>query len=199
MKSGMAVGKMARRLGVAPTIKTAKILQRRPNPPGVHGGMNRRARSVYGNQLIEKQKLRFQFMVSETALRIAYRHAKAKKGSTALNLVLFLDERLDATIFRAGVVRSVMAARQLITHRHVRVNGRVVDKPSFRLRLKDIVTFSDKSRKFAFLVEGFRDGITAAYLAVDREQLTIQRIQVPEREQIPVVCEEQMIVEWYSR
>lgn len=199
MKSGIPVGKIARRLGVAPTAKTLKVLARRPQPPGVHGGNNRRTKSVYGNQLIEKQKLRFQFMVSETALRRAYRLAKKKKGSTAHALVMILDERLDATIFRSGVVKSVLAARQLVTHRHVRVNGRIVDKPSYRLKLNDIVTFSEKSRAFPYLLEGFRDAITVPYLTVDREQFTIARATIPQRQEIPVLCEEQMIVEWYSR
>ncbi len=199
MKSGIAVGKIARRLQVAPTAKTLKILSRRPEGPGVHGKSKGRQKSVYGIQLIEKQKLRFQFMVSETVLRGTYKRAKKSKGSTALSLLLILDERLDATIFRSGVVASVLAARQLVTHRHVRVNGKIVDKPGYRLKLHDIITFSDKSRQFPLLIQGFRDGNAVPYVNVDREQFTIQRASVPERIQIPVQCEEQMIVEWYSR
>lgn len=132
VRSGMAIGKVARRLQVGPTLKALKVLQRRPNAPGVHGHRKFKQVSIYGQQLIEKQKLKFQFMLTEKALRRAYSDARRKKGSTGETLLQILDQRLDATIFRSGVVRSVLAARQLITHRHVFVNGKRVDKPSFQ-------------------------------------------------------------------
>ncbi|MCB0323412.1 MAG: 30S ribosomal protein S4 [Bdellovibrionales bacterium] len=199
MRAGTPIGKIARRLEVAPTLKAAKVLSRRSTPPGQHGKRRFGNRSVYGIQLIEKQKLKFQFMLTEKALRRAFKEAQRHKGSTGQKLIQTLDERLDATLFRAGVVRSIPAARQLISHRHVFVNGRRVDKPSYRLKLNDVISFSEKSKSFGFLNDGFVSGIAVPYLAVDRDQRLITRSQLPSRQEIPVECNEQMIVEWYSR
>lgn len=199
MKAGMPVGKIARRLQVAPTVKTLKVLERRPTPPGMHGGKKFGSKSVYATQLIEKQKLRFQFMISEKVLRRAFKLAKSKKGSTGDNILQMLDSRLDATVFRSGVVRSMLAARQLVSHGNVLVNGKRVDKPGFQVSTTDIVSFSKKAMNFAFLVEGIRDGIPVAYIELNKEAGTIRRSVVPPRKDIPVMCSEQTVVEWYSR
>ncbi len=200
MKTGVKVGKIARRLQVAPTFKTAKVLSRRPNPPGMHGGGRGRQRSMYGKQLIEKQKLRFQFMITEKVLRRAFKMASRMEGRTGSNLIERLDRRLDSTIFRAGVVRSMSAARQLITHRHVIVNGIRVDKPSYLTSPGDIILFTEKAMKFDFLMEGFKNATSELpYLDLKKEEMQIIRIRGGERSEIPVDCQEQMVVEWYSR
>ena len=199
MRCGIPVGKIARRLNVAPTLKTAKILNKRPNPPGVHGERRRGQKSIYSQQLIEKQRLRFQFMISEKTLRRMFHLARGMKGNTGENLLRILDERLDSTIFRSGVARSMLAARQLVTHGHVLVNGKRVDKPSYRLKEKDLVSFSDKAKATPVLMEGLKDGITVPYIELVRDQATIKRTSVAPRASIPVICNEQMIVEWYSR
>lgn len=199
MKNNVKIGKLARRLQVAPTHRAAKILSRRPTPPGVHGARRRSNQSVFGLQLVEKQKVRFQFMITEKALKRIYREAQRQKARTGERLLQLLDQRLDATLFRSGVVRSIPAARQLVTHRHIFVNGRRVDKPSFSVRVGDVITFSEKSKSFGFLGEGFEAGIAVSYLEVDRQHRTIQRKSIPSREQIPVQCDEQMIVEYFSR
>lgn len=199
MKAGARVGKIARRLGITPTRKTIKVVSRRSNAPGVHGAKRRSSKSVFSQQLIEKQKLRFQFMVSEKTLRRAFAKARGMRGSTGENLVKLLDERLDATIFRSGIVASVPAARQLISHRHVFVNGTRVYSPSYRLTPGDLITFSDKAKKFALLNEGFLNAQSVPYVELDREQYTIKRTLTPERNELPVQCNDQMIVEWYSR
>lgn len=200
MRPGTPVGKIARRLKVSPTYKTAKVLTRRPNPPGVHGAARARQKSVYGTQLIEKQKIRFQFMITEKVLRRMYKLVSRMKGQTGANLIERLDRRLDATIFRSGVVRSINAARQLVTHRHVLVNGIRVDKPSYITNPGDIILFSDKAMKFEFLIEGFKNSTDVLpYLDLKRDQMQIVRIRAGERNEIPVDCQEQMVVEWYSR
>ncbi len=199
MRSGLPVGKIARRLQIGPTLKTLKVLQRRENPPGVHGKRRHGAQSVFAQQLIEKQKLKFQFMISEKVLRRAYEAASKKKGGTGDNLVQLLDTRLDATIFRSGVVRSVLAARQLITHRHVFVNGKRVDRPSYQIGEQDVITFSEKALKFTHVTEGVRDANSVAYVTVDKDNVMIKRSFTPPRSDIPVICNEQMVVEWYSR
>lgn len=199
MRSGIPVGKIARRLQIAPTAKTVRILARRTDAPGQHGARRAKAKSVYGEQLIEKQKLRFQYMITEKVLRRAYFVAQKKKGNSGENLIGFLDRRLDSTIFRSGIVNSNLAARQLITHGHVLVNGRKVDKPSFQTSDSDMIFLSEKAQKFPFIVEGLRDGNPVSYLTIDRDKAIITRTSTPTREQIPVDCKEQMVVEWYSR
>lgn len=199
MKSGQAVGKIARRLGVTPTKKTIKIVSRRPNPPGQHGARRRGMRSVYGTQLLEKQKLRFQFMVSEKTLRRAFKKAKKGSGRVGENLVAQLDSRLDATIFRSGVVASIPAARQLITHHHVLVNGRRVQTPSVQITESDVVSFTEKAKSFAILREGFEEAMSVPYVSLNKEQGTITRTITPTRKDIPVECDEQLVVELYSR
>ncbi len=199
MKSGQAVGKIARRLGVAPTKKTLKVLARRPVAPGEHGAKRRGARSVYGIQLLEKQKLRFQFMVSEKTLRRAFTKAKKAKGRVGENLLVRLDSRLDATIFRSGVVASIPSARQLISHHHVLVNGRRVQTPSFKVNPSDVISFTDRAKSFAFLREGIEEALAVPYITVDKEQSIIVRTNSPSRSEIPVECDEQLVVEFYSR
>lgn len=198
MKSGQPVGKIARRLGIAPTVKTLKILERRPTPPGQHPSA-RRTKSVFAQQLIEKQKLRFQFMISERVLRRNFGDALRIKGNSGANLICILDQRLDATIFRSGVVRSILAARQLVTHRHVFVDGKRVDKPAFRVRTGQTITFSAKARNFTVVQDGLQNGLNSSYIELNREQASIRRVVDPERTAVPVECNEQMIVEWYSR
>ena len=198
-KAGSPIGKIARRLGVAPTAKAAKILARRPSRPGQHGGRHAKTPSVYGQQLIEKQKLRFFFMVDERQLRRVFKEALRMRGSTGENLLQKLDSRLDATIYRSGVVASIPAARQLVTHRHVFVNGRRVSKPSYLLRPHDVVTLSDKAKSNLLIADAFKTGLAVSYIDVDRENFTITRRSVPGRTEIPVQCDEQAIVEYYSR
>jgi len=198
-KSGSPVGKIARRLGVAPTAKAAKILTRRPTRPGQHGGRHAKNQSVFGQQLIEKQKLRFFFMLDERQLRRVFKVARQMRGSTGENLLQKLDSRLDSTLFRSGIVASMLAARQLVTHRHVFVNGRRVNKPSYELRPSDQVTFSDKIKQNPLIGEAFKSGISVAYIDVDRDNWTVTRRSVPARKEIPVLCDEQAIVEYYSR
>ena len=198
-KSGSAIGKIARRLGVAPTAKAAKVLARRPSRPGQHGGRHAKNQSVFGQQLVEKQKLRFFFMLDERQLRRIFKVARQMKGSTGENLLQKLDSRLDSTLFRSGVVASMLAARQLVTHRHVFVNGRRVNKPSYELRPSDQVTFSDKIKQNAVIGEAMKSGISVNYIDVDRENWSVTRRSVLSRKEIPVLCDEQAIVEYYSR
>jgi len=199
MTPEIPVGKIARRLQIAPTAKTARILERRPESPGQHGIRRSTKKSVYGEQLIEKQKLRFQYMISEKVLRRAYMVAQKKKGNTGENLVRFLDRRLDATVFRSGIVNSTLAARQLISHGHIQINGKKVDKPSFQTSVTDMIFLSPKSQNFPFIKEGLRDATPVSYINLDREKAIITRAEDPTRETIPVDCKEQMVVEWYSR
>lgn len=192
-------GKIARRLGVAITPKCVKILERRPNPPGQHGASRRRAVSNFGLQLLEKQKLKFQYMINERSLRRYYDRAVTMTGVAGTNLLRLLDERLDATLVRSGLVPTILAARQLVNHRHVFINGKRVNKPSHVVGPSDVVTLGEKAKKMTFIEEFKKSGLNAPYIELNRESLTIKRTRQPERIEIPVICEEQMIVEHYSR
>ena len=192
--------RLSRRLGLALTPKAVSYVDRRPYPPGEHG-RKRKQQSDYSTRLLEKQRLRAQYDVSETQLRRAFDRARRTGGKTGEALIQDLESRLDATVLRAGFARTIYQARQFVTHQHVLVNGRRVDRPSYRLRPGDWISIAERSRpKDPFQVAA--SGAHAqppAYLEVRLAELTARVERVPAREEVPVVCEEQLVVEYYSR
>ena len=142
--------RLARQLGIALTPKAAKVMENRPNPPGQHGATPRRKVSGYKKQLMEKQRLRAQYNVSERQMENAFGEATQQSGNTGVRLLQLLEMRLDAVVLRGGFVRTIYAARQAVTHGHVMVNGRKVDRPSRRLRPGDVVSLAAKSRDFNY-------------------------------------------------
>ncbi|HEV7365406.1 MAG TPA: 30S ribosomal protein S4, partial [Gemmatimonadales bacterium] len=126
--------KLARQLGIPLTPKAQRVMERRPNPPGQHGASPRRKISGYKKQLIEKQRLRAQYNLSERQMSNAFAEAIRQPGNTGVRLLQFLEFRLDAIVLRAGFVRTIYAARQAVTHGHLQVNGKKVDRPSYRLK-----------------------------------------------------------------
>ncbi|MGY1601822.1 30S ribosomal protein S4 [Geodermatophilus sp. SYSU D00815] len=192
--------RLSRRLGLPLTPKAVQYFERRPYPPGVHG-RKRRTPSDYSTRLLEKQRLRAQYDVSETQLRRAFDRARRTGGKTGEALIQDLESRLDATVLRAGFARTIYQARQFVTHRHVLVNGRRVDRPSYRLRPGDFVQIAERSRvKEPFVVAASGAHATPpAYLTVSLSDLVCRVERTPSREEVPVVCEEQLVVEYYSR
>lgn len=192
-------GKLSRRLGIPVTPKCQKILDRRPGGPGQHGKARRASVSDYGRQLLEKQKLKFQFMVTERALRLYFDKAVRMKGSSGTNLLRLLDQRLDSTLVRSGLVPTILAARQIINHRQILVNGKKVSKPGYQVTEEDFVELTEKAKNIPFVKKASPDAIPLAYIDLDKGSSIIKRLRAPERQEIPVICEEQMIVEWFSR
>ncbi|MCI2239127.1 30S ribosomal protein S4 [Paenibacillus sp. TRM 82003] len=194
--------RISRALGVALTPKAARYMDRRPYPPGMHGRKQKKA-SDYATQLREKQRLRYQYDISETQLRRAYDLAKRKPGKTGQNLVQLLETRLDAVVWRAGFARTIYQARQMVVHRHIDVDGRRVDRPSYRLQPGQVISVSARSKaKTPFIVAaegGWSDNEIPGWLDVARQDLTARVQALPVREQIPVTCDEQLVVEYYSR
>jgi small subunit ribosomal protein S4 len=192
--------RLSRRLGLPLTPKAVSYFERRPYPPGEHG-RKRKQQSDYSTRLLEKQRLRAQYDVSETQLRRAFDRARRTGGKTGEALIQELESRLDATVLRAGFARTIYQARQFVTHQHVLVNGRRVDRPSYRLRPGDWISIAERSRtKEPFQVAAAGAHAAApAYLEVRPADLTARVERVPGREEIPVVCEEQLVVEYYSR
>lgn len=192
----------SRALGIALTPKCAKYLEKRSYPPGEHG-RRRRNPSDYAIRLREKQRLRHQYNVSEAQLRKAFEVARKKPGKTGANLVAALELRLDATVLRAGFARTIYQARQLVVHRHIMVNGRRVDRPSYQLAVGDHVHVAPRSQpKTPFQIAaagGYAGESTAPHLSVNLTALHAEVVGVPRRETVPIVCEDQLVVEFYSR
>ncbi len=202
MNSSRPKAKKSRALGIPLTPKCVKYFEARPYPPGQHG-RGRKQTSDYKTRLLEKQRLRAQYDISETQLRRAFEHAHAHTGKTGEVLLADLETRLDAMVLRAGLARTIYQARQMVTHQHLEVNGGRVDRPSYRVQPGDVVAVADRSRtKKNFLVAAA--GANAAevipgYLAVNHGDLRFRLERPPLRTEIPVICDEQLVVEYYSR
>ena len=190
--------KKSRALGVALTPKAQKYMKNRPFPPGQHGQRRRRRPSDYGVQLLEKQRLRFQYNISEKQLARAYQAASRMPGSTGDNLMHLLESRLDALVLRAGFAPTIYAARQMVTHGHFLVNGRKASIPSMRLKPGDIISVRERSKK-SVLFADLPHGQVAPYITFDANNLTARFDYMPPREEIPVLCAEHLVVEYYSR
>lgn len=200
MKFNGAKVKLSRKLGVPLTAKASKYMERRPYGPGVHasGGRQRRL-SDYGAQLLEKQRLRFQYNVHERQLRNYYKKASHMKGRTGDNLVRLLETRLDSMVLRAGFAPSIFAARQVVSHGHITVNGRKVNIPSFRVRTNDEVAIREKSRALACFDLDFESYQPPSYVERGDTHFQVKLTSYPVREEVPIVCDIQYVVEYYNR
>lgn len=202
MNNSRPKARLSRALGIPLTRKCVKYFERRPFPPGVHGRGRRKA-SDYQVRLLEKQRLRHQYNISEAQMRKAYDDAHRGEGKTGETMVTLLERRLDATILRAGLARTIYQARQLVAHGHFTVDGRKVDRPSYRLRPGQVVEVRETSRQkppFQIAAAGAHlDGPTPPYLSTVLEELRTTVIREPLRSEIPVVCDEQLVVEFYAR
>ncbi len=191
----------SRALGIPLTPKDVRYFERRPYPPGEHG-RKRKNTSDYKTRLLEKQRLRAQYDISETQLRSAFDRARRSGGKTGEELITHqLESRLDATVLRAGFARTIYQARQTVSHQHVTVNGKRVDRPSYQVQPYDVVEIAERSKaKAPFQVAASGAHATApAYLEVSLPQLRCVVARRPRRDEVPVVCEEQLVVEYYSR
>ncbi len=202
MNNSRPKARLSRALGIPLTRKCVKYFERRSFPPGMHGRGRRKA-SDYQVRLLEKQRLRHQYNISEAQLRRAYEDAHRSQGKTGENLVALLESRLDATVQRAGLARTIYQARQLVAHGHFLVDGKKVDRPSYRLQPGQVVEVRETSRQkppFQIAATGAHlDGPTAPYLSTVVEELRTTVIRKPQRTEVPVVCDEQLVVEFYAR
>ncbi|KOG50374.1 MULTISPECIES: 30S ribosomal protein S4 [Streptomyces] len=195
--------KKSRALGIALTPKAVKYFEARPYPPGEHG-RGRKQSSDYKVRLLEKQRLRAQYDISERQMARAYDRARKVDGKTGEALIIELERRLDALVLRSGIARTIYQARQMVVHGHISVNDRKVDKPSFRVRPGDVVMVRERSREkhpFQVAREGGydTDGETPRYLEVNLPALAFRLDRDPNRKEIPVICDEQLVVEYYAR
>ena len=192
--------KIARRFGEA-IFGADKSLDKKNYPPGQHGNMKRRSKkSEYAVQLLEKQKAKYTYGILEKQFRNLYKKASSKVGVTGEILLQLCEKRLDNTVYRMGVAPSRSGARQLVSHRHITVNGTIVNIPSFSLRPGDVIEVREKSKA----LEVIKDSVTSnsssyEWLEFNSDTLRGTFVAVPERTQIPENIKEQLIVELYSK
>jgi small subunit ribosomal protein S4 len=175
--------------------------ERRPYPPG-QAGRARIKESEYLLQLQEKQKARFSYGIMEKQFRLYYQEANRLSGKTGDNLLILLESRLDNVIYRAGLAKTRRQARQLVSHGHFSVNGKKTNVPSHRVSQYDIIDVRDRSKKMNWFEEAqgdLLDAVVPAWLQVVPSTLRILVHQLPERAQIDVPLQEQLIVEFYSK
>ena len=197
--------RLSRALGIALTPKAVKHFEKRPYPPGEHGRTRRRTESGYSIRLREKQRLRAQYALREKQLLQVYKNARKTAGLTGEVMVEDLETRLDALVLRAGFARTILQARQVVVHRHILVDGKLVDRPSFRVKPGQTIQVKPKSQvtvPFQVAAAGaHRDVLPAVpgYLDVTLEKLQATLIRRPKRAEVPVQCEVQLVVEFYAQ
>jgi small subunit ribosomal protein S4 len=179
-------------------------VERRPYAPGQHGQSTARRRkaSEYAKQLREKQKIKRIYGVSERQFRNTFERVSKLPGITGHNLLAALESRLDNMVYRLGFTSSRKAARQLIRHRHVEVDGRVVDVPSYLVNPGVELRVRGASRENPFVIEAIQHasrGASPSWLAVDRETFSGRMLERPTRPNIPIAAQEQLVVELYSK
>jgi len=193
--------KLCRRLGSCiwgspkcPSIK-------RPYPPGQHGPNARHKRSVYGTQLLEKQKLRTHYGLLERQMRKTFAEAQRMGGVTGTNLLVLLESRLDAIVHRLGYAPTFAAARQLVNHGHIQINGKKVDRASFRVKSGMVITIREKSRKVPMIANcvDMPPAPIPEYLERAEKSFEGKMIAVPNQETIPFKAETAGVIGFYSR
>jgi small subunit ribosomal protein S4 len=170
-------------------------------PPGQHGLSRRSKVSEYGVQLREKQKIKRSYGLLETQFRNYFEKANKQKGRTGENLIKLLERRLDNVVFRLGFASSRKQARQLITHRHIMINNSLVTIPAYLLKAGDVIQVKEKSKKLDAIhssLKRVKDN-TYGWLTVDKATLSGTFVQVPERADVPLNANEQLVVELYSK
>ena len=192
--------KIARKFG-EPIFGPDKAQAKRNYPPGQHGNNRRRKTSEYGTQLKEKQKAKYTYGVLEKQFRNLFEKAQSKKGITGAILIQLLECRLDNVVYRLGIAPTRAAARQLVSHRHITVNGSVVNIPSFQVKQGDIVGVRERDKSMQIITESLMGFNHSKYpwLDWDSNAFSGRFLHIPEREDIPENIKEQLIVELYSK
>jgi small subunit ribosomal protein S4 len=193
------VWKTSRRLGFS-ILETGEELQRRAYAPGQHGPTKRIKLTNYGQQLHEKQKIRFMYGVNERQFYNTYVKASKMKGVTGENFLAMLESRLDNVVYRLGFARTRRAARQLVNHGHILVNGSKVDIPSYSVKPGTVIEIKEKSRNMKAINEALEATLnTVAFVEVDKEAKKGTFLRLPERSELNSEINELLVVEFYNR
>ncbi len=196
--------KLSRKYGVSLWGKANDSFQKRNYRPGQHGRNMKGRPSDFGTQLKAKQKMKFYYgNISEKQFRNLFKAANSLKGDVSENFIGLLESRLDVAVFRANFVPTVFAARQFVNHKHILVNGQVVNIPSYRLKIGDIVEIRERSRKLTLVLESLQNAETEvpSYLSLDKANFAVKVIAQPTFAEVPYACEMEphLITEYYSR
>ena len=191
--------KIARKFG-EPIFGADKDFEKRNYPPGQHGLAAKRKKSKeYGNQLKEKQKVKYMYGVLERQFHNTYDKASRMPGQKGENLVLLLESRLDNVVYRLGIAPSRAAARQLVSHRHITLNGAVCNVPSAFVKAGDIVAVRERSKNLEVITAAVASATKYSWLEFDAQTLTGKFLNMPLRADIPENINEQLIVDLYSK
>ncbi|WP_018111315.1 30S ribosomal protein S4 [Thermus igniterrae] len=202
------VCRLCRREGVKLYLKGERCytpkcaMERRPYPPGQHGQKRTRRPSDYAVRLREKQKLRRIYGISETQFRNLFEEASRKKGVTGTVFLGLLESRLDNVVYRLGFAASRRQARQMVRHGHITVNGRQVDLPAYRVKPGDEIAIAEGSRNLAFIrenLEAMKGRKVGPWLSLDAEGMKGKFLRLPDREDLALPVNEQLVIEFYSR
>ena len=203
-KLNQSRGKLVRKFGenIFGNPKYDRLLNRKPYGPGQHAQSRRPKVSNYGIQLQEKQKIKFMYGLLEKQFRITFKKAEKLKGETGTNMLQLLESRLDNVVYRLGFAPTRPAARQMVSHKHFLVNGVIVNIPSYVLKPGDKISVRDKSKKIDIILDSIRTikgDIDLAWLDLDKAKMTGIYLNVPERDQMNLTVNEQLVVELYSK
>ncbi|CCH56232.1 ribosomal protein S4 [Fibrisoma limi BUZ 3] len=192
--------KISRKFG-EPILGPNKALQKKNYGPGMHGRGRKRKQSEYAVQLTEKQKVKYTYGILERQFRALFHRAQVKQGITGENLLKLCEARLDNTVYRLGIAPTRRAARQLVSHKHIIVDGEVVNIPSYSLKPGQLIGVREKSKSLEAIATSLSARNVKRYNWVewDGQQMTGKFISYPERDQIPENINEQLIVELYSK
>ncbi len=203
-KSQTTKGKIVRKFGenIFGNPKYDRLLNRKPYAPGQHGQGRRSKLSNYGTQLREKQKIKFMYGLLEKQFKLNFVKADKMKGETGTNMLQLLESRLDNVAYRLGFAPSRPAARQLVSHKHFLVNNKVVNIPSYIVKQGDVIEVRDKSKKMDIILESMRrikGDMDLSWLELDKAKLRGTFVAVPDRDEMQLTVNEQLVVELYSK
>lgn len=193
--------RISRRFGI-PMFGPTKYLERRNYPPGVHGPKSRRKLTDYGMGLVEKQKLRYYYGLMEKQFRGVYEKALKRRGVTGEQMLQILETRLDNVVYHLGFGTTRAAARQMVAHGHVQVNGRKVSIPSYALRVNDVITVKNTTVSRQMATKGMEQSTSRSvpdWLSLNKEEFKGVVMRIPTRDEINPIANEQAVVEFYSR
>ncbi|MFD1206977.1 30S ribosomal protein S4 [Sporosarcina contaminans] len=191
--------KLSRRLGIS-LSGTGKEIEKRPYAPGQHGPTQRKKLSEYGLQLQEKQKLRFMYGVNERQFKTIFNKAGKMQGKHGENFMILLETRLDNLVYRMGLARTRRAARQLVNHGHILVDGKRVDIPSYSVKPGQEISLREKSQNLTAVNEALEvNSYVPDYISFNPDTKVGQFIRLPERSELAAEINEALIVEFYSR
>ena len=191
--------KKSRRLGFS-TLENGKDLAKRPYAPGIHGTDRRKKLSDYGVQLQEKQKVRFMYGLNEKQFKKTFERASKMKGIAGENLLRLLESRLDNLVYRMGMASTRRAARQVVNHGHIMVNGVKVDIPSYTCKPGDVISVKEQSLNHAAIKAAVEATLNyPAFVEFDKNKLTGTYLRYPDRSELNQEVNESLIVEYYNR